>query len=333
MKNIALLLFAGLLSQSLYAQVFPNLGGQRAGISAMPFLKNDLSPRSAALSGASIALDGDPYSMTVNPAAASLAKYPSVAVTSRRMPAGIFQSYLGGIIPMKDRSALLVSLNYFSTGTQKRRTEFQPFGDGTVYNSDAAKVGIGYSKSLSKMFSFGLNLNFINERLAQYSANAITADLGFLYKTDWRDLSFAVGFQHFGGNSTLSGSDLAVMYNRGDGVSKEGYGAPTLFSMGVSMLAFQEGIHKVVGSVQLNHPNDNAENIRIGAEYTLDSLFFLRAGYKVNVQGESYSAGIGARTRIGSFPLRFEYAIAPNRYLGLFHTVGITIGFIKPGQD
>lgn len=332
MKKSIFLLLAGFTSLSLQAQVFPNLGGQRAGISAMPFLKNDLSPRSVGLGGASLAMDGDPYSMAVNPAAASLATYPTMAVTSRRMPAGIFQSYLGGILPLKDRSALLVSLNYFSTGTQKRRTEFQPFGDGTVYSSDAAKVGIGYSKSLSKMFSFGLNLNFINERLAQYSANAITADLGFLYKTDWRDLSFAVGFQHFGGNSTLSGNDLAVMYNRTDGVVKEGYGAPTLFSMGVSMLAFQETVHKITVSGQLNHPNDNAENLRFGAEYTFDSLFFARAGYKINVKGESYSAGVGVRTRIGAFPLRIEYALAPNSYLGMFHTLGITIGFIKPGQ-
>lgn len=329
---VCLVFFLAGLNSELSAQIFPNLGGQRSGISAMPFLKNDLSPRSNAMGGASLALPGDPFSMTVNPAGAANSLYPTLALATRKMPAGLFQSYLGGIYPTENKAAWMFSMNYLSSGAQKRRTEFQPMGDGTVYSSDAWKLGFGYSKALSKMFSFGVNINFIREQLAQYAANAASVDLGFLYRTDWKELSFAVGLQHFGVNSTLSGSELAVMYNRQNEVTKESYGAPTLFSMGVSMVPYHQEQHRVLTSLQLNHPNDNAENIRIGAEYEFDSTLFVRAGYRLNVKGEGFSAGVGVRDRIGAFPFRIEYAIIPNRYLGLMHSIGLSLGFHKVGQ-
>ncbi len=99
MKSLNLILcgLLALATQAVQAQVLPNLGGQRAGISAMPFLKNDLSPKSVSMGGASVALNGEPYSMTVNPAAASNMEHPVLAFSTRIMPAGLFQSYLSGI--------------------------------------------------------------------------------------------------------------------------------------------------------------------------------------------------------------------------------------------
>lgn len=329
---ISVLLGLMVYSPFCKSQILPNLGGQRAGISAMTFLKNDLSPRSVAMGGASVALEGDGFAMTVNPAGAISSSFPTVALSSRILTAGITQSYLAGIFPTKNRSAWMVSMNYFSFGSQKRRTEFQPFGDGTIYSSNAWKVGAGYSKALSRMFSFGLNVNFLHEQLAQYATNAASVDMGFLYKTDWKDLTFAVALQHFGVNSTISGSELPVTYNRLDGVQTAGYGAPTLFSMGVSMVAVHENEHKIIASAQLNHPNDNSENIRIGAEYGYDSLLFVRAGYKLNVVGEGISAGVGVRTRIGAVPLRVDFAVLPTRYLGTQFVFGLQIGFQKIGQ-
>ena len=325
-----ILILAGI--ESAQAQVFPNLGGQRAGISAMTFLKNDVSPRSVAMGGANMALQGDGYAMSTNPAGGVATEFPSLALSTRVLPANILQTYLGAIIPTKNRSAWMVSMNYFSTGTQKRRTEFQPFGDGTVYSSNAWKVGAGYSKSLSKMFSFGLNVNFVREELAQYAVNAASVDMGFLYQTDWKNLSFAVGLQHFGVNSTLSGSDLPTNYNRAQGVKTESYGAPTLFSMGVSMIPLKIEAHQLVASLQLNHPNDNSENIRIGTEYSYDSLIFVRVGYKFNVIGESVSMGAGVRTRIGAVPLMVEFTTLPTRYLGWQYVVGLRVGFQKVRQ-
>jgi len=321
-----------LLSFQTFGQVFPNLGGQRAGISAFPFLKNDLSPRSVGMGGAGLALSGDGFSMGVNPAGGVNNQFPTIALSSRNLPAGLFHSYLAGVLPTKNNDAWMFSMNYLTGGEQRRRTEFQPFGDGTQYSADAMKFGLGYSKSLSKMFSFGVNINYIREQLAQYSTNAASVDLGFLYKTDWKDLSFAVGLQHFGVNSTASGSELPVAYNRAGGVNKDSYGAPTLFSMGVSMVPYSKNGYKLTISTQLNHPNDNAENIRLGVEFQADSLFFVRSGIKINVPGEFFSFGAGFRSRIGAFPLMVEATSLPTTNLGWQFILGLSIGIQKIGQ-
>lgn len=330
MKWISAGLFILFLRQ-VNCQVFPNLGGQRAGISALTFLKNDLSPRSSAMAGASVALPGDAFSMSINPAGASACTFPVLALSSGSNSTGLVQTYLGFSLPRKNAGVWMASMNYLSAGLRERRTEFQPLGDGSLYASDAFRIGLGYSRALSRMFSCGMNLNLVREQLSQYSATAVTADLGFLYKTDWKDLSFAVGLQHFGGNSSGKGDFLAVKYNRGS-VNTEAYGAPTLFSMGVSITAWQAEKHRLLAAAQLNHPNDNAENIRLGLHYSYDSLVHFRLGYKVNVLGEGITAGIGIRSRIGAFPLSFDYAIVPNRYLGIHHSLGLSLGFIKPGQ-
>jgi hypothetical protein len=123
------------------------------------------------------------------------------------------------------------------------------------------------------------------------------------------------------------------MYNRTkDDVTKDGYGAPTLFSMGVSAIPLDEDKHQILTSIQLNHPNDNAENIRLGVQYGFDSLVYFRAGYRINVPGEGISAGVGLRSRIGSMPFRIDYAVLPNRYLGFQHSIGLSLGFQKIGQ-
>lgn len=315
------------------AQIFPNLGGQRAGISSMTFLKNDLSPRSVGMGGASIALPGDGFSMGLNPAGGVNVSNPTASLAVRTIIPGVNQSYLGLLYPSRNRSVWMFSLNYLNTGEQKRRTEFQPFGDGSVYASNAVKVGLGYSKALSQMFSFGVNINFIREQLAQYYANAASVDMGFLYKTDWKDLSFAVGLQHFGVNSTTSGSDLPVSYNRGGGVSTEGYGAPTMFSMGISIVPYKSEIDRILVSAQLNHPNDNAENLRLGVQYEFDSLLFVRAGYRLGVIGEHVSMGVGVKSHIGALPFIIELAAQPTTYLGWQYLIGLSIGFQKTVQQ
>jgi hypothetical protein len=176
---------------------------------------------------------------------------------------------------------------------------------------------------LTDFFSFGVNLKYINEQLAEYHANTAVVDLGFLYKTDIKDLSFAVVMQSFGTDSKLKGN-----YNP-DGlddrtITTEAYPAPTVFKLGISMIPLKKEDMSLTTAVQLNHPNDNAENIRLGVEYEYREILYLRAGYKINVKDQNFpTAGVGIRTRIGRHPLYFDYAMDPTRYLGVIHRFGI----------
>ena len=46
----------------------------------------------------------------------------------------------------------------------------------------------------------------------------------------------------------------------------------------------------------------------LGAEYSLENLFFILTGYKTNYDEEDFSMGMGIRYAVGGFALNFDYA-------------------------
>lgn len=306
------------------AQLLPNLGGQRVGISSFTFLKNDISPRSMALGGASIAMTGDAYAATVNPALASEVRQIAIGASNLWYAGGIQHNHISANVPMGHAGTITATYQMLNLANQDVRTTFAPNGNGQTYSAYSLATSVGYSRMLSQFFSVGIELKYMHEKLAQYRAGAIAADIGFLYRTDWRNLRFAAALQNFGANSTATGQNKTDPF--GQGTTTEGYPAPTLFKMGAQLDAVHSGEHLLTTSIQLNHPNDNAENIRVGAEYTYGGMISLRAGVKVNVANEKVpSAGLGFKHNFGSTELNLSYATFTSRYLGWYHQLGLAI--------
>src|SRR5687768_8429680 len=106
MKRILIILFA-LGAFKSNAQLFPNLGGQRAGVAAYSFLKSYVSPVSSGLAGSSVGLDGDGYSVLHNPAAVGDIKSFTLTASNLFLPADIHQSYLSALLPLKKGSSTI----------------------------------------------------------------------------------------------------------------------------------------------------------------------------------------------------------------------------------
>ncbi len=323
------------LGGSVSAQLLPNLGGQRAGVSALSFLKSDVNPRSMGMSGASVALPVDGYAVFNNPAAISLQRQFNVSTSNLAFGAGLHQSFLSTIIPRKDApSGFAVSLNTLNSGPMEVRTEFQPGGTGQQFYATNLAAGLSYSQSLSDKFSLGLTLKYIYEQLDQYTNHTGAFDFGFLYTTDVRDLRFAVLVQNFGGNSALDGDFLEIDFNRDNTVEVNNYTVPTTFKLGLSFVPWKRDQQSLLASAQLDHPNDNSENLRFGLEYEYLKLLFLRMGYKINVQGQNFpSFGVGYRARVGAHPLRVNYSINPTQYLGIQHSFGLSFTLNRSNRD
>lgn len=314
------------------AQLFPNLGGQRAGISALTFLKIDVSPRAAAMGGAQIAMDGDPYALRWNPAAITDIDGTSLAASNTFWVAGINHSYFSVARRFGYTGTFGLSATALNTGAMEKRTELQPNGTGEQFYAYNVAVGLSYSKALTDRFSFGLNAKYINETLDNFVAHTGVVDLGFLYHVDWKNLNFAVVVQSFGPDSKLNGDPDFQSFNQRD-VELGSYPAPTVFSLGVSMKPIETNNSDLVAAAQLNHPNDNAENIRLGLEYGFKKLFFLRAGYKINVDDQPFPTfGAGIRARLGRHPLQIDYAAEPMEFLGWQQRAGISL-ILTPRPD
>lgn len=314
-------------SNPLFAQLLPNMGGQRAGLSALSFLKNDMSPRALAMGGAATALPGDAFSARNNPAGlAALEKY-QLALSNLSPGSGFQQSYISSIHKLKNEASLAFSLNSMYTGSMKVRTEFQPDGTGEFFALNNTAVGVSYATRLSDMFSLGITMNYLYEAMASYRNHTVAADIGFLYKTDFKDLRFAVLVQNFGGNSALSGSGLKSTFNRTQ-VDLSEYTVPTVFKMGFSMVPLKDENRELTVSAELNHPNDNAEHLRFGLCYAHKKMLEVMAGYKLGVQGQSWpTGGIAFKSRAGVHPLKFYYAVNPTNNLGTWHMFGISMQY------
>ena len=323
-KFVFIFTIAFLGATSLVAQILPNLGGQRAGLATFSFLKNDMNPRSAALGGASVAVNTGGYSTFSNPAFAADLTGLNATYSSYLVGAGIHQGYFSMVMPSKGTSAIGVSVNFLTSGEMDVRTEFQPDGTGQKVYASTVGIGVSYAKRLSDMFTFGTTVRYINESLAEYKNNTFTLDLGFAYQTDWKDFAFAVMLQNFGGNSTLKGDYLEVDFNR-NGVPLDNYVSASVFRLGFSMVPYKREKHSLAVDFELQHPSDNAENFRVGLEFEYLKLFYFRGGFKMNVLGHHYPVfGVGVRTHIGVHKLLIDYAAVPTNHLGFQQSLGLS---------
>jgi hypothetical protein len=326
-------LFVVLSIQSI-GQILPNFGGQRAGLSTLGFLKNDMNPRSVAMGGASVANSGDLFSTYTNPASVSEIEDLSFSASNYFIGAGANQGMIAAIIPAGSQSAFGITLNTLNSGAMEVRTEFQPMGTGQKTYANNISTGLTYSRLLSDQFSFGVSLKYIYEQLAEYQNHTAAVDIGFKYNTDFKDLSFAVVMQNFSGNSSLNGDHLEVDFNRSSTVSLDNYTVPNVFKLGVSLTPVEKGDHRLSTTFELNHPNDNAENFRLGAEYDYHELFQFRAGYKINVLGQTFPTfGFGITHHVGAHPFFIHYAVNPTNFIGVQHALGLGLSINKMERE
>ncbi|MEZ4684546.1 MAG: PorV/PorQ family protein [Bacteroidia bacterium] len=223
---------------SAHAQVFPPLGGQRAGISALTFLKMDLNPRAAALGGAGLCITGDAYSPWTNPAAFSETKGLSIGAANTFWASGVNAAAFSIGKPTQ-AGHFALSFTGISSGAMEVRTEFQPGGTGELFYASYFTAGLSYGKQLTDYFSYGVNLKYVREQLDQFAANTAALDMGFLYRTDFKDLSFAVQVKNFGLNSVLKGDLPGENPFVSQSRNLEDYPAPTVFQLGVSMIPWK----------------------------------------------------------------------------------------------
>ena len=332
MKTRLLLLLIGLAAGSLHAQLLPSYGGERAGQSAFPFLKNDMNVRSAGLAGASVALPGDAYSLASNPAGIASLKEGSLALSQLGLAGGTQNMGLHLTLPRRGRDAAWgIAINHLQTPGFSERTEFQPGGTGYQLYSSQSSVGLSYAQRLSEQFQLGVTLKGIGEvyttgsQTGAYSAMTAAADVGFIYTTDVKDLRFAVVLRNFGGSSALHGSYLPVDFNRNPTQGLESNTLPTEFAMGLSAVPWRQGDRQLLIAAQLVHPNDNAENYRVGLEYQFHPRLSARLGTRLNQRGQSWPMGGLSYDggHLGPFGLQVDVAVQRTDALGWRNTLGL----------
>lgn len=306
------------------AQLFPVLGGQRAGISTAQFLKIGVGSRAASMAEAFVAVANDVSALYWNPAGLSQFTDNQIMISHNIWLVDINHDFLGGVYHLDNDNTFGISLTSITMDKMKVTTEFSPFGTGEYFGFSDIAFSISYSRKMTDQFSFGGSIRYIEETLDKLKMRGVMIDLGTYYWTGLGTSRFAVTVSNFGNDLAPDGE--VVLVGSRTKSDWQSFSPPTIFRIGFAFEPFEDELNQITMSIQLNHPNDNSENFAIGAEYSYNKMFFARGGYKFNVDEQNYSFGAGVKLPLNIATVSVDYAFSNFTRLGSSHRFSLILG-------
>lgn len=323
MKYLVTIILIVFSFSEIKPQLFPVLGGQRAGISTVQFLKIGVGSRATAMGDAFVAIANDVSALYWNPAGLSQFSENQVMFSHNQWVVDINHDFVGAVYHLDDANTFGVSLTSLSMDEMKVTTEYAPFGTGEYFGFSDFGLAVSYSRKMTEQFSFGGTIRYIEETLDVLKMRGVMIDLGTYYWTGLGSTRFAVAVTNFG-NDLAPDGEVVLVGNRTKS-NWQSFSPPTMFRIGFAVEPYEDDEHKFTTSIQLNHPNDNSENLSLGLEYVWNKMFFARGGYKVNVEEQNYSFGAGVNVPISIANVSVDYAFANFSRLGSAHRFSITL--------
>ncbi len=318
MKKLFYILLILSAATASHAQVFPNLGGQRAGTAAAQFLKIGIGARALGMGESYVAIANDAEALYWNPAGISRFIKHSVFFSHTQWVVDIDLEYAGLVYHLDDMNSIGVAFTYLHTDEMKETTELQPFGTGRNFSYSDFLVALTYGRNMTDKFSFGVSVKYMQENIAELTTNGILFDLGTFYETGWESIRFGVSVTNLGQEIAPTGT-IKYQNLQSEFIEVSEFQSsppPILFRLGIAGEIIENDSHRLTTSIQLNHPNDNEENVNIGFEYMWRDMLALRAGYKTARIEEDFSIGAGLYLPIANSDLRVDYAFTNFGRLG-----------------
>jgi len=325
MRNRLILLLMLLVPLTLKAQLFPTLGGQRAGISTAQFLKIGVGSRATAMGDAFVAVANDASALYWNPAGVVQAEQNQVIFSHNEWLVDISHEFIGGIYHFSENDALGVAFTALHMEDMPVTTEVMPFGTGEYFSYGDIAAAVTYSRKMTSQFSFGVTARYIEETMDRLKMRGVMIDLGTYYWTGLGSTRFAVAITNFG--AQLAPDGKVVLWGHREKSAWQSFSPPTIFRFGLAFEPWQTSENRLTASVQLNHPNDNSENVSAGLEYAWRNILYLRGGYKFNVEEQNYTFGAGVHLPLKIADVEVNYAFANFTRLGSAHRFSIILGF------
>lgn len=330
----AALVLTGAVSRTL-AQLVPNLGGQRAGISAFQFLKIGVGARGVGMGESFVAVANDASALYWNPAGLVQFEENQVIASHTEYVVDIKHDYFGLVYHLSAQDAVGASFASLHMQDMEITTETQPFGTGRYFSFGDVAVGLTYSRKMTDQFSFGATIRYAEETLDVLKMRSVMVDLGTWYWTGLGSTRFAVVISNFGADVAPKGT--VTPFNGVPVTGFQSFSLPTVFRLGIAGDPVVTDDHKVTASLQLNHPNDNAEHLRLGLEYSFRNTLFLRAGVKRTIgqqllgedatSEENVTFGAGVLIPLGFSVAGADYAYANFNRLGSVHRLSVSMTF------
>jgi hypothetical protein len=325
MKRTSMILATALVAFLLFPTV-AQASFAKVGTSGAQFLKIGVGARAVAMGGAFIATADDASAAYWNPG--TLVRVPGTQFqfSGTQLYGDIL--YGSGIVTHEMVGVGTVALQFglLSSGDMFLTTVENPGTEETFTCSDMV-IGASFGRMLTDRFSAGLTVKYVRETWDDISAGGIAVDMGTLYDTGFKTLRIGMTIQNFGPELQPAG-EAQTWFSGGDSLTTySAYSMPMTFKLGLAMDVVDQGPHHVTVEVDGVHPNDNVEQVNIGAEYWYNNMVALRGGYRVNTDEEGLAAGVGFRIPMGEKALMLDYAYQDFNRLEMVHRASLGFSF------
>lgn len=331
MKKYIILIVLLITAQFSFAQN-PNLGASGA-----QFLQIPIGARAEAMGGAIIGLSDDASSVFWNPA--GIVKVNNFqAFFSYIDWFNMFDVNAASIVyNAGDAGSFAASMIAFSTGKMEITTETEPNGTGRFFDAGDFALGISYARYLTDRFNVGISVKYVSQRIWNETASGFAFDIGTQYLLDFQNLTIAMSMTNFGGDMKYDGPDLDFTYRKDDNfpvsrltpsrLTTEEYPMPLNFQVGIGFDVFNASFVKMKGAIDVTHPNDNQERAHFGTEFSFFDRIFVRGGYKLNYDDQSFAFGAGANLLWSGNAIYFDYAYSIYDILPSVHRISLRLSF------
>jgi len=317
----------------------------KAGTSAAQFLKIGVGARAQALGGAFAAVSHDASSIYWNPAGIASIDEITWSGSHTQWFAEITHQFTAIVVPISRSAALGFSATLLTMDEEEITTIDQPSGTGLFWDASDLAIGVSYATQLTDRFSIGLTGKYISQKIFNESASTYALDVGTMLDTGFHGVVIGMSFTNFGGDLQLEGRDLIRAYDpnpansRNDDVDSrlhtEPWPLPVNFKVGLALDLvgneadnfFQMKNHRLMLAMDANHPNDAAENLRFGLEYTLYDMISFRGGYMTNDDLAQFTFGAGLDVDVNRKSFRIDYALASYGELENVNYISFGFGF------
>ena len=340
-KIISYVVMAGLLMAAVNAYAF-----EKVGTTSFQFLKVMSSARSCAMGEAFTAVAGNADAVFFNPAGLTRVQNLDASVDYLDWFLDITHIAFAGAYRVPAVGTFGVQIIATDLGEIKETSvEALGFVDGVYlgYTGNTIKpgdqvFGLSFARELTDKFSFGMTAKYAREDLGVQSTGNIIFDGGLIYHTGFRSLELAASVRHFGPEVRFydeielprtSPANDSTYYQKYTGKS---YPLPQTFNIGIAAYLISPGeslfLHTsnqtLLVAFDMVQPRDYDQQYNIGMEYGFAGMFFIRAGYKVNYDTESFSTGFGLAIN----HIRFDYAYSDfGNYLDAVHRFSFGFSF------
>lgn len=322
----SILIIMVLTSFSAYAQF------NKAGRTALQFLKIGIGAQQVSMGEATIANLSDINAVFWNPAALTAIPSAEASFHYTRWIADL--NVLGGAVGVNFPGIGVLALNYISLdyGDIKEALVTSPTGrldtrTGNTFSGGDLAFGIALARQFTDKLSVGINAKYLREDLHTYSSSLWAFDIGTYYHTGWKGIRLAMSAQNFS-------SQARWMHNLEE--NQQSYELPLVFRIGwaIDLLGGQDlflggdpAAHKLTFTMDALHSNDYSERLHMGTEYKFFNMFALRGGYKFNYEEGNLSLGAGFNYFIGMINLKFDYAYVDYDFLQSPHRFSLSLAF------